>query len=50
MLSEVMIYYGLARDFGQAGYFETDQSRQLLKELKLQAKAVETFLLDHPSA
>jgi hypothetical protein len=25
MLSEVMIYYGLARDFGQAGYFETEQ-------------------------
>jgi type II secretory pathway predicted ATPase ExeA len=39
MLSEVMIYYGLARDFGQAGYFETEQSRQLLKELKLAIQA-----------
>jgi type II secretory pathway predicted ATPase ExeA len=34
-----MIYYGLARDFGQAGYFETEQSRQLLKELKLTIQA-----------
>lgn len=39
MLSEVMNYYGLARDFGQAGYFETEQSRQVLKELKLAIQA-----------
>jgi type II secretory pathway predicted ATPase ExeA len=39
MLSEVMEHYGLFRDFmGQAAFFETDHTRQLLKELKLAIK------------
>ena len=34
MLSDVRNYYGLARDFGQAGYFETEHSEQIVSELK----------------
>jgi hypothetical protein len=30
------IYYGLAKDFGQADYFETDE--QIVRELKLEIK------------
>ena len=37
MLSDVRSYYGLARDFGQAGYFETKHSEQIVMELKLPA-------------
>ena len=33
MLSEVMEYYGITRDFRDAGYFETDHHRQLSLEL-----------------
>src|SRR6202011_2834020 len=32
-------YYGLAKDFGQAGYFETEHSEQIVSELKLEIKA-----------
>jgi ABC-type glutathione transport system ATPase component len=39
MLSEVRNYYGLARDFGQTGYFETEHSEQIVSELKLEIKA-----------
>ena len=39
MLSDVRNYYGLARDFGQAGYFETEHSEQIVSELKLEIKA-----------
>ena len=39
MLSDVRSYYGLARDFGQAGYFETEHSEQIVRELKLEIKA-----------
>ena len=39
MLSDVRSYYGLARDFGQAGYFETEHSEQIVSELKLEIKA-----------
>ena len=35
MLSDVRKYYGLVREIGQSGYFETAQSQQILKELKL---------------
>ena len=35
MLSDVRNYYSLARDFGQAGYFETEHSEQIVSELKL---------------
>ena len=38
-MSDVRNYYGLARDFGQAGYFETEQSAQIVSELKLEIKA-----------
>ena len=34
MLSDVRNHYGLARDFGQAGYFETEHSEQIVSELK----------------
>lgn len=34
ILSDVMEYYGLHLGFRQAGYFETEQHRQLHKELK----------------
>jgi type II secretory pathway predicted ATPase ExeA len=34
MLHDVMDYYGLHRDFRQAGFFETDQYHQLFAELK----------------
>ena len=43
MLSDVRNHYGLARDFGQAGYFETEHSEQIVSELKLEIKA------GHPS-
>ena len=39
MLSEVRNYYGLVRDFGQAGYFETEDSEQIVSELKFEIKA-----------
>jgi type II secretory pathway predicted ATPase ExeA len=39
MLSDVRNYYGLAKDFGQAGYFETEHSEQIVQELKLEIKA-----------
>jgi len=38
-LTDVRNYYGLARDFGQAGYFETEHSEQIVGELKLEIKA-----------
>ena len=34
MLSEVMAYYGLTREFHHAGYFETIQHQQMVTELK----------------
>jgi hypothetical protein len=39
MLSDVRNYYDLARDLGQAGYFETEHSEQIVGELKLEIKA-----------
>lgn len=33
MLSDVRSYYGFAKDFSQAGYYETGQSQQIVKEL-----------------
>ena len=39
MLSDVRNYYGLARDFGQAGYSETEHSEQIVSELKFEIKA-----------
>jgi ABC-type sugar transport system ATPase subunit len=38
MLSDVRNFYGLARDFGQAGYFETRHSEQIVRELKHEIK------------
>jgi len=38
MLSEVMSYYGLTRDFQGAGYFETENHQQIIKELKVAIK------------
>lgn len=35
MLSEVRAFYGLTRELGQTGYFESAPLQQLLKELKL---------------
>ena len=34
MLTEIMDHFGLARGLRQAGYFETDHHKQLLKELE----------------
>lgn len=39
MLSDVRSYYGFAKDFSQAGYFETEQSQQIVKELSYEIKA-----------
>ena len=39
MLSDVRSYYGFAKDFGQAGYFETSQSQQIVKELSHEIRA-----------
>lgn len=39
MLSDVRSYYDLVKDFGQAGYFETERSQQILKEFRFQIKA-----------
>jgi type II secretory pathway predicted ATPase ExeA len=39
MLSDVRSYYGFIKDFGQAGYFETGQSQQIVQELSYQIKA-----------
>src|SRR5271165_5082717 len=38
MLSDVRNYYGLARDFAPTGYFETEHSEQIVRELKLEIK------------
>ena len=45
MLSDVRNYYGLAKDFGQAGYFETEHSEQIVRELKLEIKASKLLAL-----
>lgn len=34
MLSDVMEFYGLTRDFERVGYFETDHHKQIFKEIK----------------
>jgi len=34
MLSDVMDYYGISRSFRHAGYFETDNHRQVFKEME----------------
>jgi type II secretory pathway predicted ATPase ExeA len=34
MLGDVLDHYGLAREFRNAGYYETDHHRQLLKDLR----------------
>jgi len=34
MLNEIMEFYGLAKEFSNAGYFETENHKQILKELK----------------
>jgi len=39
MLSDVRSYYGFTKDFGQAGYFETNQSQQIVKELSHEIRA-----------
>jgi type II secretory pathway predicted ATPase ExeA len=39
MLSDVRSYYGFTKDFGQAGYFETSQSQQIVKELSHEIRA-----------
>lgn len=38
MLSDVMDYYSLSRDFQGAGYFETEHHKQIFKELKTAIK------------
>ena len=39
MLSDVRSYYGFTKDFSQAGYFETNQSQQIVKELSHEIRA-----------
>jgi type II secretory pathway predicted ATPase ExeA len=39
MLSDVKGYYGFTKDFSQAGYYETIQSQQILKELSHEIRA-----------
>src|SRR5262245_9212795 len=39
MLSDVRTYYGFDKDFSQAGYFETEHSQQIVRELSLEIKA-----------
>ena len=39
MLSDVRGYYGFTKDFSQAGYFETEQSQQIVRELSYEIKA-----------
>ena len=34
MRVEVMQYYGLTQPFSQAGYYETDHHKQLIKDIK----------------
>ena len=34
MLTEVMEFYGLVKEFRRAGYYETDHLHQLFKEIK----------------
>lgn len=38
MISDIQEYYGLSRDFAQAGYFETDNTRQIFKDIKATIK------------
>jgi type II secretory pathway predicted ATPase ExeA len=38
MLSDVMEYFGLTRDFRGVGYFETENHKQIFKELKVAIK------------
>jgi type II secretory pathway predicted ATPase ExeA len=39
MLTEVRSYYGFARDFAQAGYFDSEQSQQIAEELSYEIKS-----------
>ena len=34
-MSDVRDYYGLVRELGRTGFFETSQLQQVIKELKL---------------
>ncbi|MBV8883722.1 MAG: hypothetical protein JO235_06935 [Chroococcidiopsidaceae cyanobacterium CP_BM_RX_35] len=34
MLTEVMEYYGLVKEFRRAGYYETAHQKQLFKDIK----------------
>ena len=38
MLSDVMTYFGLTRTLNHVGYFETEDQKNLFKELKLQIR------------
>lgn len=38
MLSDIQEYYGLAKDFGNAGYFEADNTREVFKDVKAAIK------------
>jgi len=38
MLSDVMEYFSLTRDFRGVGYFETENHKQIFKELKVAIK------------
>ncbi len=38
MLTDVMYYYGIGKDFQGAGYFETENHQQIVKELKTAIK------------
>ena len=38
MLSDVRNYYGLAKDFEQAGHFGTEHSEQIVSELKIKKR------------
>ena len=38
MLSDVMTYFGLKRTLDHVGYFETEDQKNLFKELKLQIR------------
>jgi hypothetical protein len=39
MLTEVMTHFGLAKEFRQAGYYETVGQKQLFKDLKAVAQS-----------
>jgi type II secretory pathway predicted ATPase ExeA len=45
MLTDVMEYYGLVKEFRRSGYFETEQQKQLFKDIKIAISTVNLVVI-----